>query len=45
MDSDLDMSDYNGFSASDIEQFHGSFLENGSDINVSPISASDTKDF
>ena len=45
LDSNLDMSDYNGSSASDIEKFHGLFLENGSDINVSPISASDTKDF
>ena len=31
--------------ASDIEKFNGSFLENGSDIDVSPISASDANDF
>jgi hypothetical protein len=39
------MCDFELFSANDIEEFHGSFLVNGSDIDVSPIWTLDVCDF
>ena len=39
MDSQSDICDFKGFSASDIEEF------NGSDIDVSPVSTLDVCDF
>ena len=39
------MCDFEGFSASDIKEFNGSFLVNGSDIDVSPVSTLDVCDF